>query len=453
MATLREQLAEAITNGKHAVDAGDLDKAREYKSQAERLQESIELAKSFDGFAPSPAPVRPPMPGAGEGTMPNADDSTDEAKHAEAVNKAVNMLRFGEPEGPQDVVMREIYGGDYRQRVADETKAFVRYLRYGERERGRGRQTWDIDHVKGMLMQGMTVAEIKSTMVEGQDTLGGYAVPPQYGNQIIQRLPGLTAVRGGGAMVVQTASNAIEWLKVTGGGSQYASGMRGYWGSEVQDPTETNFTVGLEQISVNTYTYKVPMSVSLLEDATNIDTIFMQLVQSTLAIDEDAAFLTGDGASEPLGIIPDSTNSRSLDTVNTGDASALTFAGLRSLRRKIQSQYRSGAVWIMESDSAGDIENLVDGISRPYFDYLDGAETFMRARLLESEAMPAVAGSAYPIIFADLSGYVIVERLGLAVQRYNDSNTGINKVEFQVRRRIGGDLVEPWKFALQYVSA
>ena len=67
--------------------------------------------------------------------------------------------------------------------------------------------------------------------------------------------------------------------------------------------------------------------------------------------------------------------------------------------------------------------------------------------------MADAAANTYPLIFGDFSGYAIVERLGLTIQRYNDSNTGINKVEFQIRRRIGGNVIQQWKFSVQKVAA
>lgn len=452
MATNRERFAVAKENAVKALGNGDLEKTKEYREEAERLKALIEEESALkDLDIPQTEPIRPPMPGAGDGPMPEqAEPPTLEEQMA----KAITLIRHGEAlDGPEDLVMKEIYGGDYRQIIYDANAAFTRYLRTGRASGPLGRQIWSIDQTRDMLKSGMTVAEIKATMVEGQDVLGGYAVPPQYGSQIIQRLPGLTAVRGGGAMVVNTASNAIQWLKLTGGNSQYVTAMRGLWGAETQSPTADDFAWGLETINVHVYTYKVSFSVSLLEDATNLSTIFTQLVSDTMAIDEDTEFLVGDGAKGPRGILPSSANAHSLSEVNSGDASAITWAGLRGLRRGLQSQYRQRAHWIMESDTAGDIEVLVDGMSRPYFDYADDGERFMRYPLHESESMPSVAGSAYPIIFGDLSGYWIVERSGLAVQRYNDSNTGINVVEFHVRRRIGGDVVEPWKFAVQKVSA
>jgi len=430
--------AKAILAG----DAPDVEKANALLTEAKGYRERAEAIKAVDNvLAAVSEPERPDLP---VGDVQQASTKAIDAAH---------VLRFGAIDEPTDKVMREIYGGDYRQVAFEQIKAFTRYLRSGVADRALTRQVWDIADVKAMLKDGMTVAEIKSTMVEGHDVLGGYAVPPQMANEILGRLPGLTVVRGGGARVIQTASNAIQWLKLTGGNDQYRTGMRGQWDSEAASPAEKNFTVGLETINVNTYTYKVPMSQSLIEDAQNIVPIFNSLVTDTLAIDEDAAFLVGDGAGKPRGILPGSANAHGLTEVVSGHASQLTVDGVKKLRRGVASQYRRNGSWIGNSDTAGVIETFKDGQGRFYFEYLEAGEAFMRQPWRESESMPDIAASAYPLIYGDLSGYFIVERLGLSVVRFQDSATGINKVEFHVRRRIGGNLLEPWKFAVQKVAA
>lgn len=431
--------AKAILAG----DAPNAEKANALLAEAQTYRERAEAIKTADGvLAAVSEPVRPELP-VGNAPQPNTTKAMD----------AAHVLRFGKVDEPTDLVMREIYGGDYRQIEFDQIKAFTRYLRAGVTDKVLTRQVWDASSVKAMLKDGMTVAEIKATMVEGQDTLGGYAVPPQMTNEILGRLPGLTAVRGGGARVIQTASNAIQWLKLTGGNDQYRTAMRGVWDSEVAAPSEKNFTLGLETINVNTYTYKVSMSQSLIEDAQNIVAIFNSLVTDTLAIDEDAAFLIGDGAGKPRGILPSTANAHSLTEVVSGHATLLTVEGVKKLRRGVASQYRARGSWIGNSDTAAAIETFKDGQGRFYFEYLEAGETFMRQPWRESESMPDVAASAYPLIYGDLSGYFIVERLGLSVIRFQDSATGINKVEFHVRRRIGGNVLEPWKLAVQKVAA
>jgi len=430
-----------------AGDAPDMTKANALLAEAKGYREKAEAIKSAEGILEYAAGVvRPELPGGGDQAA---------AADGQAALKAANVLRFGAVDEPTDLVMREVYGGDYRQIALDQIKSFTRYMRSGAVDRALTRQVWGIEDVKSMLKDGLGVSEIKATMIEGQDTLGGYAVPPQMAAEILGRLPGLTVVRGGGATIVQTASNAIEWLKLTGGGSQYRTAMRGLWGSEVASPTEDDWTFGLETINVNTYTYKASMSQSLIEDAQNIVSIFNRLVTDTLAIDEDAAFLVGDGAGKPRGILPSSANGHSITEVHSGHASLLTVEGIKKLRRGVASQYRNAGrcSWIGNSATATAMEVFKDGVGRFYFEYLDAGETFMRSAWRESESMPDIAGSAFPLLFGDLSGYFIVERLGLSVVRFQDSATGINKVEFHVRRRIGGNLLEPWKLAVQEVAA
>jgi len=423
-------------------DAPDVERANALLAEARAYRERAEAIKTADGvLAAVSEPERPDLP---IGDTQQANTKAIEAAH---------VLRFGAIDEPTDKVMREIYGGDYRQVAFEQIKAFVHYLRSGVADRALTRQVWDIADVKAMLRDGMTVSEIKSTMVEGQDILGGYAVPPQIANEILGRLPGLTVVRGGGARVIQTASNAIQWLKLTGGNDQYRTGMRGQWDSEAAMPAEKNFTLGLETINVNTYTYRVTMSQSLIEDAQNIVQIFNSLVTDTLAIDEDEVFLVGDGVGKPRGILPGAANAHGLNEVISGHASQLTVEGVKRLRRGIASQYRRNASWIGNSDTASAIELFQDGQGRFYFEYLEVGEAFMRQPWRESESMPDIAANAYPLIYGDLSGYCIVERLGLSVVRFQDSATGINRVEFHVRRRIGGNLLEPWKFAVQKVAA
>ncbi|MFA6134396.1 MAG: phage major capsid protein, partial [Phycisphaerae bacterium] len=419
--------------------------------EAEKLMEAAQAAIKSEAIIATVDTTTMPaaLPTGSENQTANADATKAVA--------AANVIRFGAVDEPTDLVMREVYGGDFRQVMYDQRKSFVKYLRRGIIEPPALRQLWSPGVVKSMLMDGLGVEEIRSTMVEGQDVLGGVAVPPDVADATLGRLPGLTAVRGGGAMVVQTASGMIYWLKITGGTSRYPTALRGAWGNETtRPPSEKNLTFGLEMIPVYVYTYRVPFSASFLEDATNVLQVFQRSTGDTLAIDEDEGFLVGDGANKPRGILPGGANAEGLTEVNSGHATELKYSGLRSLRRGVASQYRAAgrASLIGNSATGEDIENFLDGMGRPYYDELVSGTTRVQSAIWrESEAMPDIAASAFPLLYGDLSGYIIVERLGMSIQRYNDSYTGINLVEFHVRRRIGGRLMESWKMAAQKVSA
>ena len=433
------------------------EQAQKLLDEADGLEAKAKIAKSAE--AKMKAYAAPVM----DVDLPTGSDEAEtvvqgkaKVDEAELIAKNVLTLRYQDTGDIQGKAMLEVFGGDYRQVDYDQTVAFRKFVKSGETNRILKRQVWPAAAVKAMLDDGLTVAEIKATMVEGVDVLGGYAVPPEMGNEILKRTRGLTAVRDAGARVVQTAAKSIEWLKITQGGTQYPSAMRGAYGGETATPAADNWEFGLINIPAQIYTYKVPFSASLLEDASNVMGIFMDLVADTLAIDEDIAFLIGDGANKPYGLLPGQANANSLTEVNSGAAAALTIEGLKKLRRGVDSQYRlAGRATLLGNSQAGeDIELFQDGTGRFYYDALTPGQAAPGGfTWRESEALPDPAANTFSLIYGDFSGYTIVERLGLAIQRYNDSNTGINVVEFHIRRRIGGAVTEPWKFAVQKVAA
>lgn len=379
---------------------------------------------------------------------------------------AVYSMRFGQEEAAQKAVLTDIVGKDYQQRIWDQNKAFARYLRGGsEALEGDDRkllkqQIFAFAQIERMVKEGMSVAEMKATMVEAQGTLGGFAVPPNIQQEFITRLPGLTVVRAGGARVIELInSNSVEAPEYTGGNDRYRGNLRGSWGSETQSPGSQNATLGMKAINADVYTYKITMSQSLVEDASNLVELVQADIIDTGAMDEDEAFLIGDGVGKPMGILPGGTNGLSLSEVVSGAGSALTANGIKGLKRGIASQYRARGRFVANSDTFGAIEKLRDdsgasaGTGQYLFADLSDNDMLLNRPTGESEAMPDVASNAYPLLYGDMTGYWIVQRMGMTIARFQDSNTGINSVQFHVRRRVGGRVVEPWKFAVQKVAS
>lgn len=374
---------------------------------------------------------------------------------------AVYVTRFGDEGDAMKAVMADMFGNDYRQLVSAQQRAFGRFLRYGEAEldgemrKALRTQIFPAEAIKSMLINGYDVDAIKATQVEAQGTLGGYAVPPSVQSEIIRRLPGLTAVRGSGARVhVLEKNNSTEMPAYSGGTSQYVGALRGAWGNETAPPAEKNFTMQLETVVAHIYTFKVPMSQSLVEDAANLVQLVTEDIATTMSIDEDNAFIVGNGVGKPLGLLPGSANAHSFKEVITGSSSAVTAAGVKKLKRGVATQYRKNAIWIGNSDTFGAIEVLESGTGSGYvFPDLSEDDMLLKRRVFESEAMPDIASGSFPLLFGDMSGYWIVEKPGLTIVRFQDSNTGINKVEFHVRKRVGGRPVETWKFAVQKVAS
>ncbi len=447
LAKAKNEQALTILSG----DNPDMEQVKALRNDAASLTERANQVKAIEAdIADAQAPQMPV-------DLPS-DEPTKATKPAnDGVAKAAYVLQYGDIDESTDRIMNEVYGStNYHQTTHDQVKSFSKFMRTGIVDRNVDkRQLWPANAVKNMIRQGMSIDEIKATQMEASDVLGGYAVPAMITDRIVQRQAGLSSVRSAGATVVNLTANSVEMLSLTGGDAQYSSALRGVWGNETSTPTAKNITFGTETIQAHVYTYKTPFTVSLLEDAPNVVDIFTGKVAETLAIDEDNAFLTGNGVNKPQGILPGGLNTLSLTEQVSLSAAALTIGGLKLLRRAVASQYRTNATLLGNSDTGGDIEALVDSDGSFYFDMLTPGMAMPKygATWRESEALPDVGAGNYALVFGDFSGYYIVERLGMSIQRFQDAYTGANIVEFHIRRRVGGRVVEPWKFGVQKVAA
>jgi HK97 family phage major capsid protein len=197
------------------------------------------------------------------------------------------------------------------------------------------------------------------------------------------------------------------------------------------------------------------MSQSLVEDAANLVRIVSNQIVQTLAIDEDNAFLVGDGANKPYGILPGAANGLSLTEVVSGHATLLTADGLIGLSDGIDEQYMPNARFIFKKATGTAIRKLKSGSGDYLFDrdLENNKRTLLGYPFNRQEAMATVGAGSYSVLFGDMAGYWIVQKAGLTIARFQDSYTGINKVEYHVRRRVGGRVVETWRFAVQKTAA
>lgn len=448
-------------------DAPDMEQVKTLTGEADALHEKAAAMKTnAEALKALKAPQMPadlPTDG-GEGTQPDPTPAPD------AAIKAIHQLRYGTMDAAVKAVLTDLYGPDYSGKRWAQRSAFTRYLRGGEENFKSGdRQLLrevilTPEYAVAAIKSGRDIPALKAVMVEAQDVLGGYVVPVDWNADIIQRLRGLVIMRGRAKMRT-TGRDAVEYSVATGGDSQYRNAVRVTWVDET--PTAgtaaTNLTFGQERIPVHTVMAETFISQNNLEDAAyDLEDALAEGFADATAIDEDNRFLTGDGNGKPQGLLPSSANDLSISEANSGASSTLTWDGLIDLIYTPDSQYRGRCMFIAEKASYKTIAKLKDGngqyLWRDRFgnNVTEGGEPvrLMGYQTFEQEAMPTIAGSAYPILFGDPQGYTIVDRIGMTIRRYVDSSTArINQVCFMMRRRLGGQPTETWRWAVQKVSA
>jgi len=464
MSELQEKLALAIADAETAFESGELETGEEKTKEAARWQKALQGLQQLQTLkGAAPEPVRPTLPG-----LPNEPEPEPENRFA----KAMYVKRFGDTDDFIKAMLVDVHGKDYEAQYWKHRQTFFKYIRGGDEVLTREERkllrspVLTPNAIMDGLLQGVDTAKVfKATLVEGQDSLGGFLVPVDFQREIISRLPGLTIVRPR-ARTTTTSRDAVEFVKLLGGGTQYRSAVRITWVDET--PTagvaETNPTFSFERIPIHTAMAETFLSKNMLEDAAfNVESYLRELFSEAIAVDEDNLFLTGDGVGKPQGILPNSTNTAAagglgLSEVDSGSAATIAdWDKIKEVTYTIDAQYRQRAAWIAEKATYLIIANLKDGMSQYYWkqDQQQGQPRRLEGyEVLEQEGMPTVAANAFPIIFGDLRGYLIADRIGMSVTRYDDSATArTNRVCIVLRRRLGGQVTEPWRFVVMQCAA
>ncbi|WP_310620736.1 phage major capsid protein [Flexibacterium corallicola] len=275
---------------------------------------------------------------------------------------------------------------------------------------------------------------------------GGYMVPEEVETQILDRLVAASPMRGI-AGNLQVSGNSFRKLV-----SQ--SGPTAGWVGESDVRPETASSV-LADLSFQTMElYAMPAaSQTLLDDAAiNVDEWIALEVEGAFAEQESAAFVLGDGASQPKGLLSYSVVDQSswswgnvgrVKTGVSGDFAASDPAdALIDLIYSVKSKYRQNGRFVLNRNTQANLRKLKD--AQGNYLWQPPAATGLDASLLgfpitELEEMPDMAADAYPLAFGDFKkGYLVVDRMGVRVLR--DPYTAKPNVLFYTTKRVGGGI-------------
>src|SRR4030042_6291366 len=127
-----------------------------------------------------------------------------------------------------------------------------------------------------------------------------------------------------------------------------------------------------------------------------------------------------------------------------GAIATLTADGFIDLKYHLTEEFLNSGTWLMNRLTVRDAMLLKNGagdyIWKPSMITTDPSSTILGLPVRMSTSMPTVAANALAIIIGDFKqGYMIVDRLGITIQR--DPYTRKPFVEFYSRKRVGGDVI------------
>ena len=151
---------------------------------------------------------------------------------------------------------------------------------------------------------------------------------------------------------------------------------------------------------------------------------------------EEKAFITGNGITEPVGILADKGGAEVGAT-----ASALTYDDVVALYFSVKPEYRKNGKWLMNDETAFALRRIKDNNGNYIWNHSN--DTILGKEVLISEFMPNADAGALPVAFGDFSYYTIVDRDHTSVKSLREkfainSPIGYLGIEF-----LYGKLVRP----------
>ena len=288
--------------------------------------------------------------------------------------------------------------------------------------------------------------ERKAVTLNNGDASGGFLVPETWEAGIRDDLRTLSPIRLR-STVIQVSSDDYRYLK-------NLRGLQTGWVGETDARPETA-TPTLSETKVpmgEIYANPAASQRALDDSAFDLEAWLNQNISEEFAIEENKAFVTGNGINKPQGIL----TTAGLPTVASGAAAAVTNPDvIVDMIYKMTAAYRTGAAFYSNGATTAGLRKLKDGQGN--YIWQPGLVAGTPATLggyeqVELEDMPAVAAGAFPMFFANLKqGYMIADRIGIRTLR--DPYTHKPFVHFYATKRVGGMVQDPKAFVLLKVAA
>jgi HK97 family phage major capsid protein len=289
--------------------------------------------------------------------------------------------------------------------------------------------------------------DIRNAMSTTTTTEGGFTVATEYQRSLeiaMKAYGGMRAV----AHAIRTATGAAMNFPTTDPTSEVGEIVG-------QNAPVTGLDTTFNNLALNVFKYsskKIALPFELVQDSfIDIEAYIQGLLAMRLGRIQNTHFTTGNGTTQPNGLITAAATGR---TGTTGQTLTVIYDDLVELEHSVDPAYRNqpGVGYMMHDSSVKVIRKIKDSQGRPIFvpgyeaDAMvnGGAPDRLMGRPINiNQDMPVMAANAESIAFGQLSKYVIRDVMDLTIFRMTDSAFTLNgQIGFVGFLRTGGNLID-----------
>lgn len=302
--------------------------------------------------------------------------------------------------------------------------AFLNFCRYGV-------EGMPADE-KGLLAKDSLPGEKKSlSSAQGVE----YLASPEISNELIKGVIEFSPIRSV-ARVRSTSAKSVKIRKRTG---TFAAA----WVAKTGARAETaGLKYGLEEVPTHEMYALVDVPFEDLEDSDfNLEAELNMEFAEQFGVAEGLSAVSGDAVNELEGLL---TNAAMAYTPS-GDANLITADGVIQLYFDVKDAYARNGTFVVKRGTLGSLRKLKDTTNQYLWQPgLAGTlpSTLLDRPYVEAVDMPAIAANAFPVLFGDFRrGYVVVDRVQIAVTRDPYTQAASGAIRFHARKRVGGQVV------------
>ncbi len=288
----------------------------------------------------------------------------------------------------------------------------------------------------------------KAALGEATGVAGGYTVPPEFYQALMQVVAENTFIRPRAfVMPMAGATLQIPYLDITtvqaAGVSPFFGGVQMYWTAEAQTRTETE--PQFKQMELKAWElsgYSVSSNVLLQDSVIGLEKFLMTLFGKAIAWFEEYAFLQGNGVGKPQGML---TAGASI-ALSRNTSNSVLFPDVATMWSKLLPSSWGSAVWAFSPSVVPQLLQLKDGANRAIFISIDQGITkspnwsLLGRPAFPTEKLPAL-GTKGDLILIDPALYVVGDRMSVEVAASEHVNFLKNQMTWRVVERVDG---QPW---------
>lgn len=250
-------------------------------------------------------------------------------------------------------------------------------------------------------------------------------------DNVIRQLANKMSCNGGSIDIpVEDNSDAVEWI------------------GETEDKPSAPVKFSNVHINIFDINREVPVTLQLIDDAAfGVESFIFEHIGRRIASVEENSFLNGKGPKTVEGIL----GCDRIGSVTSGTAGKITYDDLidatvcnssiakSSVKKKAVYIMSPSAAQMLRKQKATDGHYILPPLAQGLPPTLDGTPVYV------STYMPAVASGAASVLYGDMSGYTIIDRRDITIQR-NPYKVG-GQVIFEFWKRVGAAVTDGGKLA------